>query len=83
MLKQVRPEYPLEALRKHETGKGLLIMHIDRKTGKIISVTMDKSTGYKDLDDAAIRAFSQWRFRPGAVKTKMIKIPIAFHTGGT
>lgn len=80
VLKQVSPYYPLEARRKHETGRGLLIMRVDRQTGKVTSVTMGKSTGHKDLDDASIRAFSQWRFRPGAVKTEIIKIPIAFNT---
>src|SRR6266849_3541399 len=78
VLWQVPPEYPREARRKHETGSGLLILHVDRETGRVTSVTVGKSTGFKDLDDAGIRAFSQWRFKPGAVKTALIKIPIRF-----
>ncbi len=60
-----RPEYPLEARRRYLTGRGLLILHIDRKTGAVTSVEIAKSIGYKILDDAAVRAFRQWRFKPG------------------
>jgi TonB family protein len=78
VLRQVPPEYPLEARQKHETGSGLLVLHVDCQTGRVMSVTVGKSTGFKDLDDAGIRAFSQWRFKPGAVKDALIKIPIRF-----
>ena len=78
VLKSVRPEYPLEARRQHETGSGVVIIHIDRPTGHVTSVTVHKSTGYKLLDDAAIKAFTQWRFRPGAVTTDKIWMPISF-----
>jgi TonB family protein len=77
ILKEVRPEYPLEARRKHEVGSGVLILHVDRKTGEVTSVTIRKSTGYKVLDDAGLKAFRQWRFRPGTV-TEPIWMPISF-----
>jgi hypothetical protein len=34
------------------------------QTGVVTSVRMEKSTGYKILDDAALNAFRQWRFKP-------------------
>ena len=80
ILKQVRPEYPIEARSRHISGSGVLVLHVDRATGKVTSVTVHKSTGSKVLDDAGIRAFSQWRFRPGAVKTDKIWMPISFHS---
>jgi TonB family protein len=76
ILKQVPPEYPLEARRKHQTGSGSLILHIDEQTGEVTSVAVEKTTGYKLLDDAGIRAFSQWRFKPGAARK--IRMPIHF-----
>jgi TonB family protein len=79
VLKQMPPDYPKEARQKHQTGSGVLILHVDRATGRVTSVTLQKSTGHKLPDDAGIRAFSQWRFKPGAVKTELIKMPISFH----
>jgi TonB family protein len=80
VLKAVRPEYPFEARSRHVSGSGVLVLHVDRVSGKVTSVTVQKSTGSKLLDDAGIRAFSQWRFRPGAVKTDKIWMPISFHS---
>ncbi|HEV3056766.1 MAG TPA: energy transducer TonB [Vicinamibacterales bacterium] len=74
-----RPEYPLEARRQHLTGRGLLILHIDRETGTVTSVEISKSIGYKILDDAAVRALRQWRFKPG--KFTKIKVPIGYTMG--
>ena len=71
-----RPEYPLEARRQHLTGSGLLILHIDRETGIVTSVEIAKTIGYKILDDAAVRAFSRWRFKPG--KYTKVKVPIRY-----
>ena len=77
VLRKVSPQYPLEARRKHQTGRGILVLNVDHRTGEVTSVTIRKSTGYKLLDDAGLRAFSQWRFRPGRVSLP-IWIPISF-----
>jgi hypothetical protein len=37
---------------------------------------MLQSTGNKQLDGAALEAYSQWRFQPGSVP--QVKIPIEF-----
>jgi hypothetical protein len=37
---------------------------------------MLQSTGSKELDGAALEAYSQWRFQPGTVS--QVKIPIEF-----
>jgi protein TonB len=80
VIKQVPPDYPKEARLRHETGSGILILHVDRARGVVTSVTVLKRTGHKILDDAGVRAFGQWRFKPGAVKDPLIKVPISFHT---
>ena len=33
-------------------GSGLLVLHLDEKTGNVVSVEVVKSTGYKVLDDS-------------------------------
>jgi len=71
-----KPEYPLEARRRHLTGSGILILHIDAKTGNVTSIDIEKSIGYKILDDAAIRAFHRWRFKPGT--GPKVRLPIRY-----
>lgn len=76
-----KPTYPLEARRKLETGAGFAIITVDLATGQVTNAVMAPSTGSNMLDEAALTAFRQWRFRPGTVKK--VKIPINFTlTGG-
>jgi TonB family protein len=70
------PRYPVDAQGRHPTGHGVVLMHVDRKTGWVLSAKMQQSTGNKLLDDTAIAAFSQWRFRPGSAA--YIHSPITF-----
>ena len=70
-----RPRYPLP----RPTGSGAALLEVDEITGRVISATMEKSTGYKILDDAALEAFRRWRFKPGTVHE--IRIPITFTHG--
>jgi len=70
------PRYPVDAQGRHPQGYGVVLMHVDGKTGWVISAKMQQSTGNKLLDDAAIAAFSHWRFRPGSAA--YIHSPITF-----
>jgi TonB family protein len=70
------PKYPKDAQGKHPEGKGTVVMEIDRQTGWVKSAKMEKSTGNKLLDDAALQAFSHWRFKPGTVRE--VHCPVKF-----
>src|SRR5882724_3543081 len=74
-----RPEYPYEARRRRITGSGVVLMHIDHATGNVTSCEMALSTGNEMLDEAAMSAMRQWRFKPGPV---MAKCPITFTMSG-
>jgi protein TonB len=74
------PEYPGEARDKGLTGKGVAVVKVDPATGYVTSVSMVKSTGYELLDNAALRAFRQWRFKPRSITT--LEIPIQFTSKG-
>ncbi len=51
-------------------------MQVDKKTGRVISLKMEKSTGHKILDEAALEAFRRFRFKPGTVS--QVRTPINF-----
>ena len=57
------PEYPLEAVQRHMTGRGIVEAKVSRG-GEVYSVTMLKSTGRSVLDNAARSALWHWRFQP-------------------
>ncbi len=59
-----QPEYPAEARRQHITGSGVCLLTID-PNGIVTDATMAESIGNPILDNAAIKAFKRWRFRPG------------------
>jgi TonB family protein len=67
-----RPEWAKQGLK----GKGVVLVTIDQQTGKVIGTRMVQSTGNKQLDGAALEAYSQWRFQPGT--GSQVKIPIEF-----
>lgn len=75
-----RPQYPLQARRDRLTGSGVALLDVDKLTGYVTSARMLKSMGHKILDDAALKAFRQWRFKPGTAS--QIKIPINYTIGG-
>jgi TonB family protein len=75
-----RPQYPAEARSKRWTGTGIVRVDVDRETGQVTSARMLQSTGHQILDEAALNAFRQWRFRPGTVSH--VQIPITFTMTG-
>jgi TonB family protein len=70
------PVYRPEWARQGLTGKGVVLVTIDKETGRVTGVRMLQSTGSKVLDGSALQAYSQWRFEPGTVP--QLKMPIEF-----
>jgi TonB family protein len=56
----------------------VVLVTIDQQTGKVSGARMEQSTGNKQLDGAALEAYSQWRFQPGT--GSQVKIPFEFAT---
>ena len=75
----VKPEYSFAARSHWLEGRGVFLLTV-RPDGSVQSVDVLKTTGHSELDEAAVAAFRQWRFKPGAV-TK-VKIPMDFTMAG-
>ncbi len=73
-----KPEYRPEWAKQGLTGKGVVLVTIDKQTGNVIGAQMLQSTGNKQLDGSALEAYSRWRFDPGTVTVAQLKIPIEF-----
>lgn len=78
----VQPEYPYEARRNHIIGNGVVLIRVDRATGKVASCEMAPSTGSLLLDEAALQAFQLWRFKPGTVERVMIPVHFTMSSHG-
>jgi TonB family protein len=75
-----RPEYPYQTRSRHITGRGVCVVEVDPGSGSVTSASMASSIGNPILDNAALSAFRQWRFKRGAVSK--VRIPITFTTTG-
>jgi TonB family protein len=73
-----KPEYRSEWAKRGLTGKGVVLVNIDKQTGNVTGARMLTSTGNQQLDGAALQAYSQWRFDPRTVAVSQLKIPIEF-----
>lgn len=58
------PRYPKAALMNEETGT-VSLMFLVGVDGKVTESKIDKSSGSKSLDKAALSAFGQCKFKPG------------------
>lgn len=65
----VAPDYPYLERRMNHTGSGYFELTLDLKTGAVRKVSIRKSTRFPGLDDCAVAALRQWRWRPGKWKT--------------
>jgi TonB family protein len=73
-----QPVYRGEWAKQRLTGKGVVLVNIDKQTGNVTGARMLTSTGNQQLDGAALQAYSQWRFDPRTVAVSQLKIPIEF-----
>jgi len=76
-----RPKYPPTALRAGIDGTVTLDVQVDPQ-GEPSEITIAKRSGNRDLDRAALRAASDWRFEPamrnGKAVAAAVKVPVEF-----
>lgn len=58
------PRYPPQAIRQRHEGTVILLVLV-ATDGTPKQVKVEQSSGYRELDRAAIQAAERWRFNPG------------------
>jgi protein TonB len=76
-----QPKYPPSALRAGIDGTVTLDVQVDPQ-GEPSEISIAKRSGNRDLDRAALRAASDWRFEPamrnGKAVAAAVKVPVEF-----
>jgi periplasmic protein TonB len=67
-----KPDYPSASRRANETGTVLLSFLID-EDGKVVESKVERSSGYRRLDDAAREALGLCKFRPATENGKPMR----------
>ena len=82
---RAEPEYPALAIRRGYQGTTLLRVRI-LEDGRVEVVEIKESSGYRILDEAAMKAVKPWRFTPALMAGKPVAswvlVPIAFKLTG-
>jgi protein TonB len=80
-LKNPAPVYPRFARDQGWQGLVILKVHVTSR-GEVEQVLVDKTSGYKILDEAAVKAVLQWRFQSARIGNlslaSWVRIPIRF-----
>ncbi|MDP0561525.1 MAG: TonB family protein [Candidatus Endonucleobacter sp. (ex Gigantidas childressi)] len=81
IVRKTQPKYPWYCKHRHIEGTAHLKIEID-ETGKTISVTILKSSGFWQLDRSAITAVKQWIFKPAQQHNTCVRstvhLPVSF-----
>lgn len=72
LVSEVKPIYPADAKREKVQGT-VRLEGIVETTGGVTSITVKKSLDPR-LDAAAVKALSQWRFKPGEKEGKPVRV---------
>lgn len=79
------PDYPSTSVRMHEQGTVLLRVVLG-ENGRVESIEVKTSSGYRRLDDSAIRAVKSWKCEPsiqnGVTVRAIAMQPINFTLAG-
>lgn len=77
-----QPAYPPVARRRGWSGTVLLKVLVDAK-GRVADLAVERSSGHRLLDRAALKAVRQWLFLPatedGVPMAMWVSVPITFH----
>lgn len=58
------PHYPMRAVEMHHEGDVIVNVTVDTR-GKVLAAAVALSSGYPELDAAALAAAKSWKYHPG------------------
>ena len=70
-----RPSYPSSARSRSHTGT-VVVEFVIEENGRVLSASVQKSSGWPELDQSAVANMRRWKFAPG--KRDKRTIPITF-----
>ena len=62
--KNCKAEYPKASLMNEEEG-AVAMQFLVSADGRVLDSKIEKTSGFKNLDNAAVKAISQCKFKPG------------------
>jgi protein TonB len=68
-LNNPKPPYPLISRRLNEEGKVVLNVCVSL-SGLVENLKLEKTSGYRRLDDIAIETVKKWKFIPAKIKDR-------------
>jgi len=75
------PEYPELAKQMRQEGLVMLTVDVDRE-GTPVQVEIKESSGFRLLDQAALKAVRHWKFQPGRIGVfpveSEVRVPVRF-----
>jgi TonB family protein len=80
LIKKVDPDYPMGFVIHAAKGKGRFRLKINSQSGLVDEVKVLHSTGYKELNELAVKALMQWQFKPGTPSP--VEVPVEFSIQG-
>jgi len=80
LVKKIEPEYPIGFVIHGAKGTGRFRLTINSKSGLVDEVKVVQSTGYRELNELAVKALLQWQFKPGTPSP--VEVPVEFSIQG-
>ena len=76
-----QPRYPPQAVRERHQGTVIVLVTVDAH-GFPADIQIAQSSGFQELDRAAVAGISQWVYKPetadGVPRVSTVKVPINF-----
>lgn len=82
--RQKQPAYPYHARIMEHQGTVILDVKLD-EAGKVVGIVVEKTSGHRSLDKAALSTVKHWNFQPllenGKGIRSRVRIPVQFRLG--